>query len=116
MNARRMRKVNSRSRPDRRAELKLLARLPDAEIDTSDLPEVRNWTGAKRGLFYRPIKRQITLRIDADVVAWFKRHAPKGQGYQTNMNRALREYVRRQAYGQQGRKSGRRPRSMTAPT
>ena len=70
-----------------------LARLPDEEIDTRAIPEVRDWSGAKRGLFYRPVKQQLTLRLDADVVAWFKARAPKGQGYQTDINRALRTYV-----------------------
>jgi uncharacterized protein (DUF4415 family) len=36
---------------------------------------------------YRPIKRPVTLRLDADVIAWFK---AQGQGYQTRINRALR--------------------------
>ncbi len=48
-------------------------------------------------MFYRPMKQQLTLRLDADVVAWFKDHAPKGAGYQTDINRALREHVKRQA-------------------
>ncbi|HEX6841648.1 MAG TPA: BrnA antitoxin family protein [Stellaceae bacterium] len=59
------------------------------------MPEVRDWTGAQRGVFYRPVKQQITLRLDADLVAWFKGSAPKGEGYQTNINRALREHVQR---------------------
>ena len=53
-------------------ELKSLAALPDEAIDTSDAPEVFDWSCSKRGLFYRPVKQQLTLRIDADVVAWFK--------------------------------------------
>jgi uncharacterized protein (DUF4415 family) len=75
------------------AELKSLAALADSDIDTSDAPEVRDWSGAKRGLFYRPIKQQLTLRLDADVLAWFKAHAKSGKGYQTRINQALREYV-----------------------
>jgi uncharacterized protein (DUF4415 family) len=67
--------------------------MADNEIDTREIPEVRDWSDAKRGLFYRPVKQQITLRLDADLVAWFKRHAPSGKGYQTDMNRALREYI-----------------------
>jgi hypothetical protein len=39
------------------AELKLLAGGPDTEIDTSDAPEILNWSGAKRGLFHRPTKQ-----------------------------------------------------------
>jgi uncharacterized protein (DUF4415 family) len=42
-----------------------------------------DWSGAKRGLFYRPVKQQLTLRLDADVVAWFKTHAASDEGYQT---------------------------------
>ena len=78
-------------------ELTALARLPDNKIDTRTIPEAGDWSGAKRGVFYRPLKQQLTLRLDADVIAWFKDHAPKGQGYQTNINRALREHVRRRA-------------------
>ena len=62
-------------------EIKALAPLPDDRIDTTDIPEVRDWTGAKRGLLYRPLKRQLTLRLNADVVAWFKRRAKGGRGY-----------------------------------
>lgn len=78
-------------------ELAALARQPDGKIDTRSIPEARNWSRAKRGLFYRPVKQQLTLRLDADVIAWFKDHAPKGEGYQTNINRALRAHVQRRA-------------------
>ena len=71
------------------AEINTLADLPE----TDDLPEVRDWRGAKRGVFYRPIKQQITLRLDADLVDWFKNHHLQDEGYQTRINRALREYV-----------------------
>ena len=79
----------------RKADLETLDALPDDGIDTSDIPEVLNWPDAERGLFYRPVKQQITLRLDADVVAWFKRRAPGGRGYQTAINRALRQHVQR---------------------
>ena len=88
---------SSRLTARQRAELEALADLADDRIDTSDIPEVRDWSGAKRGLFYRPVKKQLTLRVDADVIAWFKSRTPKGRGYQTQMNVALRDYVRRQA-------------------
>lgn len=78
-----------------KADLAALESLPDSEIDTSDIPEVLNWSDAERGLFYRPVKKQITLRLDADVLAWFKRNAPGGRGYQTEINRALRQHVQR---------------------
>jgi len=82
--------------PEQQAELDILAALPEERIDTRDMPEVRDWSGARRGVLYRPVKRQITLRIDADVIEWFRSRRPKGEGYQTNINRALREYVEQQ--------------------
>ena len=89
-----MKKAGSRSPTrTRKAELEALAALPEDEIDLSDIPEVRDWSDAKRGLFYRPVKKQLTLRLDADVVAWFKGNARGGRGYQTDINRALRDYV-----------------------
>lgn len=75
------------------AELKTLAALPDDLMDTHEMPEQKDWSGARRGMFYRPVKQQLTLRLDADVIDWFKSHAPNGQGYQTTINSALRQYV-----------------------
>jgi uncharacterized protein (DUF4415 family) len=99
-----MKRANSsRLTAKQRAELDALANLPDEQIDTTEMPEVRDWANAKRSLFYRPVKKQLTLRIDADVIAWFKDHAAKGQGYQTQMNLALRNHMRRHA---RARKSG----------
>jgi uncharacterized protein (DUF4415 family) len=93
-----MSKVASKSlSAAQRAQLAKLAAMKDADIDTSDAPEARDWRGAERGRFYRPVKKQLTLRIDADVVDWFKKTAPDGEGYQTRMNTALREYVQRRS-------------------
>ena len=76
------------------ADLERLKALPDDEIDTSDIPVVLDWKNARRGVFYRPVKQQITLRLDADVVSWFREHAgDDGRGYQTHINRALRAHV-----------------------
>jgi uncharacterized protein (DUF4415 family)/uncharacterized protein (DUF433 family) len=90
-----MRKGYSNLTEEQRAELAALEALPDDQIDTTDIPEVLDWSNAKRGAYYRPLKQQITLRLDADIVAWFKARAPDGRGYQTDINRALREYVER---------------------
>jgi uncharacterized protein (DUF4415 family) len=79
--------------PEQQAELNVLAALPEELIDTRDMPEVSDWSGARRGMLYRPVKRQITLRIDADVIEWFRSRRHKGEGYQTNINRALRDYM-----------------------
>jgi len=69
-------------------ELAALARMPDDQIDLTDAPEVREWRGAVVGKFYRPIKKPVTIRVDADVLAWLKR---QGSGYQTRINKLLRE-------------------------
>ena len=75
--------TSKRLTPEQLAELKSLAALPDNAIDTSDAPELLDWSGAKRGVFYRPVKQQLTLRLDADVVAWFKSHTKPSEGYQS---------------------------------
>ena len=67
-----------------------LQEMPEADIDREDIPEVTGFNFADRGRFYRPIKQAVTLRLDADVVAWFKQHHPK---YQTAINKALRDFV-----------------------
>ena len=74
---------------ERRKELARLDALPADQIDTSDIPQLTDeqWAGAVRGRFYRPIKQQVTARLDADVLAWLK---AGGQGYQTRMNAILR--------------------------
>jgi uncharacterized protein (DUF4415 family) len=76
------------------AQIERLVLMPDGEIDIIDIPEApaENWTFAKRPGHYKPLKRPITLRLDTDVVSWFKDHAQSG-GYQTEINRVLRHYV-----------------------
>ena len=96
-----MQKGNAELTPSQAMELAALADMPDEEINTSDIPEILDWSDARRGVFYRPMKKQITLRLDADVVAWFKSRTPSGRGYQTDINNALREHVQRM--GSKGR-------------
>lgn len=99
MNARPIKKaISKRTTSAQRSELESLAVLPEEKINTKDVPEVLDWSGAQRGVFFRPIKKQLTLRLDLDIIDWFKRHARKGEGYQTNINRALREYVEGHAH------------------
>ena len=68
-------------------ELRDLEKMKQKDIELSDLPEVRDWAGAVVGKFYRPIKKPLTLRVDADVLAWLK---SQGKGYQTRINEILR--------------------------
>jgi len=71
----------------RKSEMKDLVALRDSQIDFSDVPEVRDWNRAVVGKFYRPIKKSLTIRLDADVLAWLK---AQGRGYQTRINKLLR--------------------------
>ena len=64
--------------------------LKSRPIDTSDAPEITDWERVEIGKFYRPLKKQITVRVDADVLAWFKQTATK---YQRLINQACREYM-----------------------
>jgi uncharacterized protein (DUF4415 family) len=72
------------------ARLRAVAALPDDQINLSDpdAPETLDWTGAVRGRFYKPVKKLKSLRIDADVLAFFEAQGP---GYQTRINAVLRE-------------------------
>ena len=74
----------------RKRRLVRLAALPDSAIDFSEIPPLKEsfWKNAVRNPFYRPVKQQLTVRLDADVVAWLRR---QGKGYQTRLNRVLRE-------------------------
>jgi uncharacterized protein (DUF4415 family) len=70
-------------------EIKKVAATSEDEIDTSDIPERSDeqWKNAVRGRFYRPVKQQITARLDSDVLHWLK---SQGKGYQSRMNEILR--------------------------
>ncbi len=47
--------------------------VPDDQLDLSDIPEITNWSNAVRhNQFYRPVKQQTSIRLDADVLPWFK--------------------------------------------
>lgn len=78
--------------PEMLNELEKLAAMPDDKIDLNDpdAPEITDWGNAVRGKFYRPIKKLISIRIDMDVLDWFK-HA--GNKYQKLINQACREYM-----------------------
>lgn len=80
---------------EQRERLRALAEMPDEDIDFSDIPPLTEefWKNAVRGKFYRPVKKQVTLRIDADVLEWFKAQQGGARGYQTKINAALRKVV-----------------------
>jgi uncharacterized protein (DUF4415 family) len=73
-----------------KAELMVLANMPDDQIDYSDIPPLKDdfFKNATRGHFYRPVKSSTTVRVDSDVLAWLK---GQGKGYQTRINAILRD-------------------------
>ena len=80
-----------------RRELQRLAARPDSQIDFSDAPEGRpRAADVEVGRFYRPIKQLVSLRVDADVLSWFR---GQGKKYQTYMNEVLRREMLTNARG-----------------
>ncbi len=80
---------------EQKKQLEALAKMKDEDIDYSDIPELTEkfWKNAVRGNpFYRPVKKAVSLRLDADVIAWLKKD---GAGYQTRANNILREKMLR---------------------
>ena len=78
-----MRKLTKTQKED----FKKLRAKRDEDIDFTDAPPVLDWSKAEIGKFYRPQKKPVTIRLDADVVDWLK---SAGRGYQTKANWLLR--------------------------
>jgi uncharacterized protein (DUF4415 family) len=78
------------------SELRQVAKLADSAINYSDIPPTSedDWSGGVPGPLYRPVKKQVTLRIDADILAWARRHG--GRGYQSRLNAILRDAMLRE--------------------
>ena len=55
-------------------EIAALKKLKDSDIDLSDIPELTGWSNRVVGKFYRPIKQPVTIRLDADILAWCRQH------------------------------------------
>ncbi|MDR6412695.1 uncharacterized protein (DUF4415 family) [Paraburkholderia terricola] len=68
---------------------KRLAKADDAHIDTSDVPELGD-DFFEQAELHLPPKQAVTMRLDADVLSWFKE---QGAGYQTRINKLLRAYM-----------------------
>ncbi|EPL10056.1 BrnA antitoxin family protein [Pseudomonas sp. CF161] len=66
-----------------------LAKLDDKSIDTGDIPELTE-DFFRRAELRVPVKQAVTIRLDADVLEWFK---GQGAGYQTRINQLLRQYM-----------------------
>jgi uncharacterized protein (DUF4415 family) len=76
-------------------ELRRVAQMPDSAIDYSDIPATSeaDWSSALPEHLYRPLKKQVTLRIDADVLAWARKQSARG--YQSRLNAILRDAMLR---------------------
>ena len=81
----------------KRRELRRLARMPDSMIDLSDAPEkIPDLSAIHVGRFYKPVKQLVSLRVDADVLAWFR---GRGKQYQSYINEVLRREMQGHARG-----------------
>ena len=82
--------------PASKRKLAALAKRPDSEIDFTDIPPISEelWQNAIRNPYFRPVKQQLTVRLDADLIAWLRQD---GKGYQTRLNRLVREAMLRQS-------------------
>jgi len=70
-----------------KSDLARIDRMRDTDIDYSDLPPLDKTFLKKATTTWPPAKKQLTIRLDADVLDWLKGH---GRGYQTRINRILR--------------------------
>ena len=82
--------VRAVAAPMSKSQLAALKALPDSQIDYSDIPKslASELANGNVGRFYRPIKKPIYTKIDADVLDWLK---SMGRGYQTRINEILRQ-------------------------
>lgn len=77
-----------------REEIEAIRNLPDDAIDTSDIPEVLDWSNARRGLLYRPVKKEIALNLDEYVIEWFQSNYCEARERDEAINAVLMEYIR----------------------
>ena len=69
--------------------LKKLDEIKDKNIDYSDIPELDESFWVNAVMEYPEKKKPVTLRLDTDVLDWFK---SMGKGYQTRINSVLRSF------------------------
>ena len=73
-----------------KSDLARIDKLRDEDIDYSDIPELDDEVFAQPLVAWPPRKESITIRVDPDVLDWFKH---QGRGYQTRINQVLRRYM-----------------------
>ena len=79
---------------NQKEDLEAIRNLPDESINTSDAPEVLDWSKAKRGGLYRPVKQQVTLTLDKYVMDWFEVVYSDPQKLHEAVNKVLMEHIR----------------------
>lgn len=89
-----MRKKSSKT------DLARIDRMTDKDIDYSDIPALDASFFTRPTVQWPPVKQQVTVRLDRDVLDWLKAY---GKGYQTRINRILRAVM-----------DGQPPRTRTA--
>jgi uncharacterized protein (DUF4415 family) len=76
-----------------KSDLARIDRMRDSDIDYSDIPPLDKSFLKKATVPWPPVKKQLTIRIDADILAWLR---AQGKGYQTRINRILRVLMKSQ--------------------
>lgn len=78
----------------RAEQLRRLREMPEEKIDFSDIPEIDDAFFANATIIERPLRtEQISIRIETDVLTWFREQSKGKKGYQTLINDVLRSYV-----------------------
>ena len=78
-----------------KAEILAIRNLPDDQIDTADSPEILDWSNGIRGAFYRPMLREVTVKLDEYVIDWFKDNS---EDWQEAIGQVLLEHIRQQRF------------------
>jgi uncharacterized protein (DUF4415 family) len=79
----RQRNKRAKKRALKKAKKETPKKIARLQASAGELPPMPNWPR-----YFKAIKEPVTLRLDADVLAWYRKH---GRGYQTRINRALRK-------------------------
>ena len=74
---------------EQKRQLEALDKIPDDEIDFSDIPSITDWSGFRMGLFYRPRWRDFSLKLNENIMDWFEGELADGEPLAEAVNNAL---------------------------
>jgi uncharacterized protein (DUF4415 family) len=83
--------MRTRLSEEQRQELEALAAMPEDAVDTSDIPEVLDWSGATRGM--RPRRRPVEFHIEARLLDWFEQRGMSKQDVDDTINRLIAAHI-----------------------